>query len=311
MTRDPHHKADDILKLFKSRAAFAGERLAEVGNGTELCFALSGCVLGCGRYEFPGVATLRKVEQAPGEIELARALKRKHLMSAVARHMPRVTHELAVRRDVADGEQKLVSLGWLLISAIRCRTQADLLVPAVSSVSWDAIAAMEDGSCDVSLLEDVPSARQLGEVVQISTGSLDWVRDHIEAWAGLVKNPAFNLAVDSFTTHHQQANLRMSAASLWSGFEALFGVSMELRFRLAAMAAAYLEDRGEERLSLYRRIKSLYDLRSKAVHGADLSDAKLADHIVEVRTLLSRIMCRAVEAGMVPTTDELEKRLFS
>lgn len=308
---DAQPKAGDILEHFKSRAARARERLAEVGNGTELCFAVSGCVLGCDRYEFPGVATLRKVEHPPGEIELARALKRKHLMSAVARHMPRVTHELAVRRDVAEEQQKLVSLGWLLVSAIRCRTLADLLVPAVSSVSWDAIAAMEDGGCDVSLVEDVPAARQLGEVVLISPESLDWVRDHIESWARLVRNPAFNLAVDSLTTHHQQANLRMSAAALWSGFEALFGVSMELRFRLAAMAAAYIEERGEGRLTLYRRIKSLYDLRSKAVHGADLSDAKLAEHVVEVRALLSRIVCLAVEAGTVPTIDELETRLFS
>ncbi|WP_223259928.1 HEPN domain-containing protein, partial [Ralstonia pseudosolanacearum] len=106
-------------------------------------------------------------------------------------------------------------------------------------------------------------------------------------------------------------NLRMSAAALWAGFEALFGINAELRFRLAALAAAYLEERGPNRLALYRRVKTLYDYRSKAVHGAATSDKQLASHILEVRGLLSRLMCRATQAGVLPSTDDFEELLFT
>ena len=103
----------------------------------------------------------------------------------------------------------------------------------------------------------------------------------------------------------------MAAAALWAGFEALFGISSELRFRLSLLAAAYLEERGPERLALYRRIKKLYDYRSKAVHGGATSDDLLTGHVIEVRRLLSRLMCRMTEAGIMPTTEEYEELLLS
>lgn len=308
---DEVKKIEGLLKHFQQRKDRAKERMAELEGTSELCFALSGLSVRGGPFEFAGIACLRGVQQPPGEIELAGALRNKALLSAIARHMPAVTHELAVRRSVLEDDQQYLNLGWWIISALRCRTLADLLVPAVASVSWDAIPAVDADSCEVQLLEDVPAARRLSEVVEISQDSLEWVHKHLTAWIDLLERPAFRLAVDSLTTHHQQANLRMSAASLWSGFEALFGISAELRFRLAALAAAYLEDRGPERLALYRRIKALYDYRSKAVHGAATSEKRLETHIVEVRGLLSRLIRRMTEVRMRPSNEDYEERLFT
>jgi hypothetical protein len=301
----------DLLRHFEHRKDKAKERLADLGGTPELCFALSGLSVQGGTFEFEGIANLRQVHQPPGEVELARALRNKALMSAVARHMPAVTHELAVLHTVSEEKQHLLTVGWWIISAIRCRTFADLLVPAVASVSWDAIPAVEPDSCDVQLIEDVPAARRIGEVIEVSRDSLEWVYRHLATWTELLERPAFRLAVDTATTHHQQANLRMSAAALWAGLEALLGITTELRFRVAALAASYLEERGPSRLALYRRIKALYDYRSKAVHGAATTDALLVGHIVEVRALLSRLMCRITEAGAMPSGDDFEERLFS
>lgn len=303
--------AEGLLSHFQQRKEKAWDRVAALAATPELCFALSGLILHGGHYEFTGVATLREVRQPPGEIELAGALKNKGLMSAVARHMPGVTHELAVLHSASNDPQGLLNLGWWIISALRCRSLADLLVPAVASVSWDAIPAVERDSCEVQLLEDVPAARRLGEVVVVSRDALDWVHKHLFSWIELLERPAFRLAVDSVTTHHQQANLRMSAAALWAGFEGLFGVSSELRFRLAALAASFLEERGQGRVALYRRVKTLYDYRSKAVHGAATTDLLLEAHIIEVRGLLSRLMCRMTEAGTLPSVDDFEERLFN
>jgi len=301
----------DVLEHFRQRKDSARERLARLGNTRELCFALSGLSAECSNYFFSRVAVLRRVESPPGEIELARALNRKSLLSAVARHMPSVTHELAVACDGEIFDQPNMNLGWWIISALRTRSQVDILVPAVANVSWDVIPAVDADACKVHLLEDVPAARRLDSQAALSVEALDWVNAQLDSWINLLEQPAFRLAVDAMTTHHHHANLRMSAAALWSGFEALFGVSSELRFRLALLAAAYLEDRGPARVSLYRRIKKLYDYRSKAVHGGATTDEMLVEHIIEVRYLLSRLLCRMTEQCRHPSTDEFEVLLLS
>lgn len=301
----------DVLEHFRQRKDSARERLAKLGGTRELCFAVSGLSVECDKYDFSRVAVLRKVEAPPGEIELAQALHRKSLLSAVARHMPSVTHELAVACDGEIFDQSNMNLGWWIISALRTRSQVDILVPTVADVSWDVIPAVEADGCKIQLLEDVPAARRLDVQKAVSVDALDWVNAQLKSWINLLERPAFRLAVDAMTTHHHHANLRMSAAALWSGFEALFGINSELRFRLALLAAAYLEDRGPERVSLYRRIKKLYDYRSKAVHGGATTDEMLVDHIIEVRCLLSRLLCRMTEQCCLPSIDEFEVLMLS
>lgn len=308
---DNREKVKDLLHYFKSRNEYAATRMTELCGQTETCFALSGLRFKHGHYVFSEIGELREVLHPPGEIELAAALSNKSLLSAVSRHMSSVTHEFALKRSSQEFEQKDLTIGWFVISALRCRTLVDILIPAVASASWDIIPAIKDGSCKVQLLEDVPGARKLSDKVEVTLESLDWVQTNLENWIALLKQPSFRLAIDSLTTHHQHANLRMAAAALWAGFEALFGINSELRFRLAMLAASYLEERGPSRLAIYRRIKKLYDFRSKAVHGGVVSEGLLTNHIIEVRELLSRLVCRMTEIGTMPTTDEYEELLLT
>ena len=301
----------NTLEYFRQREAFAKLVMDERGGERQLCFALSGLSLAANGYEFSSIAVLRRVEQPPGEIELAKALGNKKILSAIARHMPSVTFELAVTVDEDCFSQANMNMGWWIISALRTSSLADILVPVVADVSWDIIPALEPDRCRAQLLEDVPRARRFGAEVVVTDDHLDWIETHLTSWITLLESPSFRLGVDALTTHSQHANLRMSAASLWSGFEALFGINAELRFRLALLAAGYLEDRGPQRLALFRRIKTLYDYRSKAVHGSPTTERKLEEHIVEVRVLLSRLLCRMTEEGRVPSNDELEARLLT
>lgn len=304
-------KVTGLLDYFESRKKYAEARLSNLKGQNELCFALSGLTFRNGPYIFQGIGELREVLNPPGEIELAAALKDKSLLSAIARHMPAVRHELAMIVGESDSFNSIMNLGWWIISALRCRTLTDILVPAVANTSWDVLPAVEAGTCKIQLIEDVPAARRISPSLEIPLEDLKWVYENLLSWSGLIEQPAFRLAIDSLTTHHQHANLRMSAAALWAGFEALFGINSELRFRLALMAAAYLEEKGPDRLACYRRVKKLYDYRSKAVHGGVTSDKLLVDHIIEVRTLLSRLVCRITEIGTMPTVDEYEEKLLT
>src|SRR5215211_5996085 len=103
----------------------------------------------------------------------------------------------------------------------------------------------------------------------------------------MLEVPKFRLAVEALTTHQHLVSLRMMAASLWSGIEALLGIQAELRFRITLSIASILEPRGEQRSARYRRVKKLYDIRSKAVHGITLSENELISHVAETRKLLS------------------------
>ena len=103
----------------------------------------------------------------------------------------------------------------------------------------------------------------------------------------------------------------MSVASLWAGIEGLFVINLELRFRLAALIATMLEPQSEARLTLYRRLKVLYDFRSKAVHGGEASEDQLLDHVAEMRFIASRLLTKVIEGKEVPSSEALEAALFA
>ena len=88
------------------------------------------------------------------------------------------------------------------------------------------------------------------------------------------------------------------------------GISNELTFRLALSAASLLEPRGAVRYERYRSIKKMYDLRSKAVHGGELDEASLLQHVIESRELLSQLICYMIEARKIFTKEEIERNVL-
>ena len=90
----------------------------------------------------------------------------------------------------------------------------------------------------------------------------------------------------------------------------MFNMRSELRFRLATNISAVLEPRGDERLQLYLRVKQLYNLRSRIVHGSAVKDGEIVAHVLEVRDLLSRLLCKAIEDGQLANEAAIEKLVF-
>lgn len=256
------------------------------------------------------LVVLEEVEDPPGEIELAKALVRSELFSAIARYSHGITHQLRILDAATAKQQDCFNLAWWVISLIRVRSLAEFLVPVASDHSWSVIAGLSSKTCNVQFIEDVPAAKKLVESSPIPKAELGWVSDHLITFASMLEIPSFRLAVECLTTHQHQTSDRMMAAMLWSGIESLFAIQTELSFRLSAFIASLLEPPGESRRDLYVRIKKLYGVRSKAVHGAKLSGQQLHEHIVEVRHLLSRLLCQMVEKGSIFSEQEIENALF-
>jgi hypothetical protein len=298
-----------LISRWEERRQRATARLAKV---TRRCwyYPILGLETELAEYEFGNHLRLQPVVEPPGEVELAAALKDATLFGAIGRYSHGIRYELSVDRDFIGNDDVCRKLAWTLVAAIRVRTLAEVIVPAVADHSWSTIAAITNNTCDARLLEDVPMARSFGTNQPLRLADLQWIDTHFMDIQKLSRIPRFMTAVEALTTHHHHASHRVMSALLWTGIESLFQVNAELRFRLAALIALKLEARGPRCLTLFRRIKALYDVRSKVVHGAEVDDDKLVDHVLEVRKLLSRLVCAFIVDGYMPSPADLDGLIF-
>jgi len=297
-----------VAQAYEDRSRRAEQR-HQTTRGWKWYFALCGVASDTQEFDYSPIARLQRVEEPPTVEELAWALRNKRDFSAIGRYSGGITWELAVGQDRFDNPVAF-TIGSAIIAMLRARTCGDVLVPAVADRSWSAIAAVRDGSCVATLIEDVPRARCVTDPLRVAPSDASWVFDHLANFLRLSRTPSFDIAIDAITTHAHQSNLRTAAAHLWTGVEALFGVQFELRFRVALYVASVLEPRGQGRIELYREMKKLYDTRSRVVHGSKVSDDVLEAHLSRVRRLLGCLICDCVERGRVPSESELDEMLL-
>ena len=111
-------------------------------------------------------------------------------------------------------------------------------------------------------------------------------------------------AVHAMATYTWHSMPRIQLAILWTGIEALFGVTSELSFRISLYIANFLADDVKEAKSLAYRVKKLYGIRSSAVHGNKLKD-KDREMVKETAILLQRLIRKCIANKMLPNIDEL------
>ena len=109
------------------------------------------------------------------------------------------------------------------------------------------------------------------------------------------------------------ATLRGRASSsllaMWGGLEQIFAPTPgELRYRVAALMASYLEEHGAKRLSLYREILKLYNERCVAAHTAqEVETAPL----VQTYVIMRNVLVKMIDTNQMPTQIDLETLLLS
>jgi hypothetical protein len=255
---------------------------------------------------------IRPVEEAPGEVGLAAAIKNKALFGAVGRYMPMLKYELVIPREVASNPQMALNLGWNAVAGLRLRSGVEFLVPVVADHSWATIEGAAEGSCWAQLLEDSPRARRVSTRKHgvLNRDDAEWVASNFIRLLELRGSERFHFALDCLSSSYSESNYRLMTASLWAGIEALVGINQELRFRLSALLASLIRTPGVERLALYQDVRKLYDMRSRAVHGAALSTELLRQHVLSTRQLLADCLIAIVELGRLPSASDLEANLL-
>lgn len=121
-------------------------------------------------------------------------------------------------------------------------------------------------------------------------------------------SPEFELAIEALDSVQFVHKPALAMVSVWGALEALFSPAhSELKFRVSALIATFLEEPGIERRSLQQRVAKLYNGRSAAAHGSTETDMQSLALSVD---LLRRVLVKIVESGSVPSKTDLESSLF-
>ena len=199
---------------------------------------------------------------------------------------------------------------WLIAALLRLAEYANLMVPVISDVSFgDAATSKQEPLLRPFEIE--PRILHAGdeEMTRLKTEDLSWVKSVWPRTAQLMRTcPPLNMALraaDACTVRARPASALLTA---WGALEELFAPSRaELRYRVSAHIAAYLEPVGPKRLELFKTVADLYNARSKAAHTAQ--EAEVAA-LVQSFVILRNALIRMIGEGAVPTQADLEKRLF-
>jgi hypothetical protein len=227
-----------------------------------------------------------------------------------------IQHELIFESDSFTDYEEMFQTAGLVMAALRVKSEADIICPAVCERSWSDLLLIEPPDrCHAYRVEQIKLDHKLEKAYSLTEEDLDWVaRALAPLWQLSVEkkeeDERFATAVEALSTYLHAGNYRMMAAQLWAGVEAIFDVQLEVKYRIATLAACLLERPGPSRRERYRVVKKLYDDRSQAVHGRKFAEDKLRMHVAQVRTLLAQLIARLIDRGSVPSAEDFEDLVF-
>jgi len=158
-------------------------------------------------------------------------------------------------------------------------------------------------------LDILPRQFALRLVEPMSMDDLEQVKVH---WATAVSlrssSTEFAFAMDVMELGQFIPSTAMTLVSIWGALEAIFSPSAgELRFRVSALIATYMEPPGEGRLNAQKSIAKLYDMRSAAAHGKPKHGT---DDLLASFELLRMVLIKIIGDKKVPSKDDLDRMLF-
>ncbi len=259
------------------------------------------------------IAFIRRVNNNPGDVALTRAINPITMSGAIGRYSQHVTYELAV--PIVDEDdpdfQTTIDAAFQLSACLRIAGAVEGIIPVALRRSWSVVCGINDNSCDAFMFEDFPKAKRFRKPPPLDGDVINDVGKYLDNFSKLYEeNAAYRTAVNSYCFYCHSHDSRLIAASLWTGIEALFNIDHELRFRLALYISVIAETEGTKRYEKFKKVKALYDTRSKIVHGRKISKEDIASHIISVSLILGNLLYTYMINGVVLNNDEIEKILL-
>jgi hypothetical protein len=270
-------------------------------------FAVGGLQTQRDTIELGSAIRLNRLKVFPTDAELSYGLS-SPLVAGLMQHYGEalIRHELVIDAEQFDDPPRIPQTAGALLGALRIRTEAEIVCPAVCDTSWSLLRGVRPQQCIAYKVEAAMYDHAFAEPTLVADGDFDWVRRHAGKLVELTADERFETAIEALSTYMHAANGRMMAAQLWAGIEALFEVTYEISYRLPLLAALYLTPRGPGCRKLRNEVKQLYKDRGTVVHGGKVDEEKLRGHVSGVRKLLARLLGRMVEHGQIPSKEDFE-----
>jgi len=222
-----------------------------------------------------------------------------------------ITAQLFVPKSLADSFETRFELARFVVLVLRLWSDPGIGLHVLSSHRFEKLCDLPDSDRPILLpVETQPRYFALGTVdPQSVVPSLSWVQENWRTAYSLYSSSSeFRLAADSLDSGQFIPNNALILLALWGSLEALFSPSTtELKFRVSALIAAYLEPLGANRLALQKRVAGLYDMRSAAAHGRNRHEP---EHLLQTFELLRSVIIRMIYNKSVPSKEFLELKLF-
>lgn len=208
---------------------------------------------------------------------------------------------------------------WLLNTMLVLRGRITVNSVACSIYSWNQIAGAHktQGSnlpdFKGSLLDfNTQMIRLQGmESRNVSEQDIEWIQRHFEiANKFSNENANFRFAIETVNSWRYAKDIKSAIAIIWAAIESIIGVSSEIVYRISLNISSILEDRGEKRVLRFKEIKKIYGLRSKVVHGSELSKEQVVYTIEKSFVLLADLIIYILENNKLITDTDFENAIF-
>jgi hypothetical protein len=221
-----------------------------------------------------------------------------------------ISAELCVPAEIEGDFGSKIEVARTVLFLLRLGVNPATTLPVFSNHAFAVLSEVRDNEARLFPYEVQPRHFPLGVLGGTATPeAVGWVSKKWPVTHKLIlKNTEFSLAVAAIDSGQFVQQSALALVSLWGALEALFSPSTaELKFRVSALIAAFLEPPGRARHALHKDIAKLYDKRSAAAHGKPKHDA---DDLLATFNLLRRVILEIIDRGEVPTKEKLEAALF-
>lgn len=221
-----------------------------------------------------------------------------------------VSAELHIPARIESDFGSKIAVARTLLFLLRLGVNPAITLPVFANYPFDTLAETPDAAATLFPYEVQRRHFPLGVVGgRVDLAAVSWVRERWKTTHKLRESsPEFDIAVEAIDCGQFIENHALSLISLWSALETLFSpAKAELRFRVSALIASFLEVPGAKRAKRQREITKLYDKRSAAAHGKPTHES---DHLLHTFTLVREVLFKIIDMGRVPSKPELEDMLF-
>lgn len=153
--------------------------------------------------------------------------------------------------------------------------------------------------------------RPLPAIHDMTAEEFAWARKNARSFDALADDKRFSRSMLAFGNAQYFADYDSRIMLLWAGIEGLLGVEHELNFRIPLYLALLIGGSADEKLRYFSKVKDIYGVRSRVVHGAAIKEQKRVAGFEATNKILIDALARCVEIGRVPTVDDFNRAALS